>query len=292
MKNREVIRRILDYHPPFPADYRGCDDWKAGDPEAECTGVVTALTPSVGVIRKAAALGANLIVAHEPTYYTSADGPGWFEDFPNSVYEEKKRLLEENGIAIWRDHDHLHAHDPDGIFTGVIRYLGWEDHARVDRNTGAGFAHFFVDFPETTLKALCEHIVRTIGLNGLRYVGDPDMKVSSLAIVAHLFPNLTGRPRKDGTPTEYGVGIIETLETQVDVIMPGEVIDWTVLSYVRDALELGKCKAVINPGHFNWEELGMKYAAVWLGELLQGEVPVQYVPSGDMYRFVLGEKAI
>ena len=116
------------------------------------------------------------------------------------------------------------------------------------------------------------------------------MPVRSLAMVGHLFPSVNGKPRRDGTPTEYGVGVIETLETTVDVIMPGEVIDWTVLSYVRDALELGKCRAVINPGHFNWEELGMKYAADWLGELLQGEVPVRYVPSGDMYRFILREE--
>lgn len=53
MKIREVVDRILAYHPQFPADYNGCDDYKCGDPDEECTGVVTALTPNVSVIRKA-----------------------------------------------------------------------------------------------------------------------------------------------------------------------------------------------------------------------------------------------
>ena len=64
--------------------------------------------------------------------------------------------------------------------------------------------------------------------------------------------------RKDGSWTEYSVRVIETLEKKADVILPGEVIDWTTLSYVRDAMDLGMNKAVINIGHFNWEELGMK----------------------------------
>ena len=71
--------------------------------------------------------GANLLIVHEPTFYTSQDGPGWFEDFPNRVYAEKRQLLEESGIAIWRDHDHMHFHQPDSIFTGVLKGLGWED---------------------------------------------------------------------------------------------------------------------------------------------------------------------
>ena len=283
MKKREVIEKILAYHPNLP-DYHGCDDWKAGDTDSECTGVVTALAPTVNVIKKAAELGANLIIAHEPTFYTSLDEPGWFEDFPNSVYEEKKKLLDENGISIWRDHDHMHAHQPDGIFTGVLKYLGWENDCTVEASD-AGFAHFIVKIPKTTVGELCRKLIDTIGLNGLRYIGDPSAEVSTLAIVGHLYPMHLGKTRSDGKPLEYGVQIIDTLERKADVILPGEIIEWTALSYVRDAVQLGKAKAVINLGHFNWEELGMKYAQEWISGLLDGAVPVTYVPSEDMWRF-------
>lgn len=285
MKNREIVEKILSYHPHIP-NYHGCDSWKAGDPEAECTGIVTALVPTVNVIRKASALGANLLIVHEPTFYTSQDGPGWFEDFPNRVYAEKRQLLEESGIAIWRDHDHMHFHQPDSIFTGVLKGLGWEDRAHVDHSTGC-YAHYLVNLPEMTLEALCHHLMHAIGMNGLRYIGKPDMPVRTVALVGHLFPEDHGLKHRDGSPAEYSVQVIKVLEEQADVIIPGEVIDWTVLSYVRDAVQQGRNKAVINLGHLNWEELGMQYAAEWIGRLVDRQVNVTYVPSEDMYQFLL-----
>ena len=285
MKKGEVIDKILAYHPQLPG-YVGCDDWKWGGPEGECTGVVTALSPTVEVIRKTAALGANLLVVHEPTFYTSLDEPGWFEDFPNSIYEEKARLLSDHGISVWRDHDHMHAHQPDSIFTGVLKYLGWLEDVRVEVSQSSPFSHFLVEIPETTLGELCRKLKETLALNGLRYVGDPAAKVRRVALVGHLYPMSGEVRRRDGKPMEYSVEVIDTLERGADVILPGEVIDWTVLSYVRDAVQLGRNKAVINLGHFNWEELGMKYAREWIAQLVEDQVPVTYVPSGDLYSFL------
>lgn len=280
MKHREVIEKILAYHPHIP-DYKGCDDYKCGNPEDECTGIVTALVPTVDVIRKTAELGANLLIIHEPTFYTSQDGPGWFEPFANEVYEEKKKLLDETGITIWRDHDHMHCHQPDGIFTGVLKYLGWDKNARVDTSFG-GFAHFITEIPETTVGAVCRHLIDTLELNGLRYIGNPKAKISRIAFVGHLYPN----PMLDANG-EYSVRLIKTLEEDVDMIIPGEIIEWTVLSYIRDAVQQGRAKAMVNIGHFNWEELGMKYTRQWLAELLENKLPVTYVPAGDAYNFIL-----
>ena len=92
MKISEVIDKILDYHPHLEG-YKGCDEYKCGDPNAECTGVVSALVPTVEVIRKAAALGCNLIVTHEPISYQTPDFPDWKGSYPNKVYEENQALL-------------------------------------------------------------------------------------------------------------------------------------------------------------------------------------------------------
>ncbi len=283
MKIQEVIDRILAYHPAFPKEYAGCDEFKTGDPGQECTGVVTAMAATVNVVKKAIELGANLIVVHESTFYTSADKGGWFEDFSNEVYEEKKKLIDDHRICIWRDHDHMHAHQPDAIFAGVLKYLDWEDRAVVDHDTGS-FAHFLVDIEPMKLKDLCQYLIRRIGMNGCRIIGDPEMTVSKVALVGHLFPG--EYHKKDGSHGEYSVSVIKVLEEGADVIIPGEVTDWTVLSYVRDACELGKKKAVINLGHFNWEELGMRYMKDWLSGLTEGKVDVTYVAPGDMYRFI------
>ncbi|MDO5151889.1 MAG: hypothetical protein Q4D50_00815 [Eubacteriales bacterium] len=103
----------------------------------------------------------------------------------------------------------------------------------------------------------------------------------------HLYPMDFGMKHADGSPAEYSVQIIKNLEERVDVILPGEIIDWTVVSYIRDAVQQGRTKAMINIGHLNWEELGMKYACEWVGELVEHKIPVTYVPSEDMYRFVV-----
>lgn len=73
-------------------------------------------------------------------------------------------------------------------------------------------------------------------------------------------------------------------EEDVDAIIPGETIDWTVMSYIRDAVQLGKVKAAFNVGHFNLRSLN----EVCRGldpEVIGNAVPVHYVPSGDIYKF-------
>lgn len=52
---------------------------------------------------------------------------------------------------------------------------------------------------------------------------------------------------------------------------------------------MGKHKACFNIGHFNMEELGMKYAADWIGELLNNKIPVNYIPTEDGWTFLIEE---
>lgn len=284
MKIQQVIDAILAYHP-FLENYNGCDEVKCGDTSLDCTGVVCAMSPTIHVIQKAVELGANLIVVHEPTNYTSMDRPGWHEDFDNSVFKAKMALLKAHSITIWRDHDHMHAHQPDSIFFGVLREMGWEAYARTENEIG-GFTHFWVELPEAiTLSELMKQLVEKIGMNGCRYIGEPDMPVQRLAIVGHLPPMMLEEKNADGSPKEYGVQLIRIMEAFADVVLPGEAIDWTLLSYIRDAVQLGKQKAMINLGHYNWEELGMRDMTKRVREFVGEQVKVSYVPSEDLYSF-------
>ncbi|MCF0114044.1 MAG: Nif3-like dinuclear metal center hexameric protein [Erysipelotrichaceae bacterium] len=275
MKIKEVIEIVLGYHPMFPKEYKGADDFKCGNPEDECTGVVVALVPTVNVIKKAIELNANLILCHEPTYHTSSDD-GWHEAFNNSVVEEKMKLVEDHGIVIWRDHDHMHAHQPDQIFTGVLKYLGFDQQFYKNSNTGA-FAHYICDIEETTLECLCVYLCDKIGLNGCRYIGDPDLAVKRIAFLGHLYP--------EKREVEYSVNCIREFEEHdVDVVIPLETIDWTICSYVRDGYQLNKPMGLISAGHFNIEELGMKYLCEQLKPLVSG-VCMTYVESEDIYYY-------
>ena len=84
----------------------------------------------------------------------------------------------------------------------------------------------------------------------------------------------------------YSVDLIKEFEENgVDLILPGETLDWTVVSYIRDSLQLGKNRAMIVGGHFNMEELGMKYLANKLDEMLESKISITYVPSEDIYSY-------
>ena len=46
------------------------------------------------------------------------------------------------------------------------------------------------------------------------------------------------------------------------------------------------CEITEHKAVFNMEELGMKYAADWIGELLNHEIPVHYVQTKDSWTFL------
>ena len=286
MKISEIVKRIEAYHPDLP-DYHGCDGYKSGDPERECTGIACALVPTVDVIRRCAELGCNLLYVHEPSYYMTPDYPEWRGGFENKVYEEKRALLNEHGIVIYRDHDHTHAHDPDGIFTGVIHYLGWEEYL-VRLEDAPAFCAFF-DLPETTVEELNRYLMERIGMTGVRYIGRPDAKLRRVAIVPHIYPGAFGEEREEnGIYTDFPTQIIRAMEIDgVQGIIPGEVVEWNLLSYIADASMLGRDVACFNVGHFNFEELGARYAKDWIGALVDHKVPIHYVHTGELWNHQL-----
>ena len=181
----------------------------------------------------------------------------------------------------------MHAHQPDSIFTGVIKYLGWEDYYRPeDHSVPMGFVF---DLPKTTVRELSEFLMEKLHLNGVRVIGSPDATVHRAAITGHLTTDFGGIYGNDenGVWHEYGTEVIRAMEEGIDVIIPLETIEWTTLSYVCDAAALGRPKAVINIGHFSGEELGMAYARDWLKELTENRVPVYYLPGSDIYAYLI-----
>lgn len=275
MTIQQIIDRILAYHPQIP-DYdlrpRGCDHFKCGDPSQECTGILISCAPSVDVIRKAAQLGYNLVLVHEPAFYTHLDPVDWLEG--DEVYEAKAKIIADNNIVIWRDHDHIHKHQPDGIFYGMMKELGWEEY--LIENGERKPEHYRL--PETTVDAVARHLIDKMQLNGVRIIGDPNAKVSTVSFIGHI---RDGENEMQKTLTQM------VRDRGIDVVIPFETVDWSLASYIRDAAQLGMNKAMIQPGHINAEELGMKWAVNWVSELVESAIPVEFFPSADMYDFIV-----
>ena len=51
------------------------DTFKAGDPEAEISGIAVAWMSTSEALQKAIDLGCNVFITHEPTYYNHHDAP-------------------------------------------------------------------------------------------------------------------------------------------------------------------------------------------------------------------------
>ena len=269
MKIKEVIQKLEAHHAPLDPERRTCDGVIAGDPERECTGIVTTCCPTAAVVKEAARLGYNFIICHEPTFFDGWDETDWLEE--NGVYKAKMALIQETGVTIYRDHDHLHNDQPDGIFTGLVKKLGWEEY-----QVGEGFAPASLyEFPETTVGRLAADLARAAQIDGMRILGDPEMKVTRAGITFHFL---------GGPMDRVCIDYIDKNDCQV--VIPGEVIDWTIGEYVQDAIALGKKRALLNPGHFNWEEPGMEYMAQWLPGVVGPDVPMKFVQSGNSYQWL------
>ncbi|CUX33296.1 NIF3 (NGG1p interacting factor 3) [Clostridium sp. C105KSO13] len=288
MKNREIIEKIIKYHPALP-DYSGCDTYKSGSPEEECKGIAVALVPSAEVIEKAHRCGCNLLITHEPIFYQTPDYSEWRGSFQNTVYEEKQKLLEEYHMTVWRDHDHMHAHKPDSIFSGVIKQLGWKEH-QIEGKIKLPLT-YRVELPKpTTVRKLSMYLANRIGLKGTRYIGKDDDEVKRILIAAHLYPNAfyMDGVGHDGFYHDYCMDLMHVMETEkMDALIPGEIVEWTILSYIRDASFLGRGKSCFPIGHFSLEELGMKEATNWIQQLAGTSLKVIYIPTGEAYSYLV-----
>jgi putative NIF3 family GTP cyclohydrolase 1 type 2 len=68
----------------------------------------------------------------------------------------------------------------------------------------------------------------------------------------------------------------------VEVLITGEVSEWEVVEYVRDAALQGRHTALILLGHNASEELSMEPFAARI-QLLYPQVPVKFIPAGEPY---------
>src|SRR4051794_739129 len=75
-KRQHTAREIVDLikqHVGVPWREQTVDTIKAGDPETPVTGIATTMMATFDVLRRASAAGANLVITHEPVFYTHLD---------------------------------------------------------------------------------------------------------------------------------------------------------------------------------------------------------------------------
>jgi putative NIF3 family GTP cyclohydrolase 1 type 2 len=258
---RQVIERIQQ-HVGIPWRATTVDTVKAGNPDTPVVGIATTMVATLDLLKRAAAAHRNLIVVHEPTFYSSledeAHAPGNAED---PLFQLKKGFIEKNDLAVWRFHDHWHGRKPDGIITGMAIALGWDKYQVPDNPR-------VYALPQTTLGALAKDIRDRLKIRGIRVVGDPQTPVSKAAF----------------NPGSTGLAQVERYFSgpDVDVFVCGEPREWDAVEYARDSIANGKKKGLIVLGHDMSEEWGMQECAKWLKTFIT-EVPIDFMPAGESF---------
>lgn len=255
---RNVIDRVLAHAGVEPIEDT-VDTIKVGDPGRPVHGIVTTFMATTEVIKQAIKHDANLIITHEPTFYTHQDETDWLEI--DAVYRHKLALLNGHGIAVWRYHDHLHKIQPDPIFQGLIDRLGWID--LIDPEDGR-----ICHVPQMSLADLARHCKTRLDVDAMCYVGTPTLPCKTVG----LLPGAWG-----GKPQ---IGFLA--EGNIDVLICGEVNEWETNEYVRDSQHTNRPLGLIVTGHQCSEEDGMKSLADWLAEQLP-HIPTRHLPAGDPF---------
>ncbi len=242
---------------PFP---QTVDTLKSGSRDIHVTGIVTTMFATIPVIRKAIEARANFIIAHEPTFYNHQDDTDWLKN--DKVYQYKSALLKDNNITVWRNHDYIHSHNPDGVMDGLIERLGWKQYLQQN--------DYYFNLPDVSLSSLITHCKKKLGISNVRYIGDPSEKVKKIL----LMPGASGG--------RSHISAVEKINP--DVLIVGELSEWETAEYVRDARAAGNKLSLIILGHADSEEPGSKYMADWVKKNIPGMKVVE-IPAGNPLQF-------
>jgi putative NIF3 family GTP cyclohydrolase 1 type 2 len=256
MTAKDVVTRIQQKLADAGIAWRAqtVDTFKAGRPETPVRGIATTGMSTLDTLRRASAAGRNFVITHEPTFYNHQDQTTALAQ--DTTYQAKLRFIEDHGLVIWRFHDHAHLLRPDPLVAGSARVLGLTPYA------SASERNVYV-VPETTLRALAADVARRTGGKQIRVCGDPDMKVTRIA----LGPG-------------YGV---PPLTQAVDVSIGGEAPEsGGQAEYALDAQALGRARGVFLLGHMMSEDWGMREVAEWLRGVITG-VPIEWIAAGEPF---------
>ena len=233
------------------------DTFKIGGPDSPVLGICTTFGTNYRVMELAHKAGLNMIITHEPTFWSDADRIDLVEHDP--MYKLKLDYATRNNMVVWRIHDHAHAHKPDFIRVGWDNAMHWTSYKVAGSTTR-------YDIPPTTLGDLAKYVAKTLSTRSVRVVGDPTLPVAKVAYGSHgLEQNMT-----------------QLQLPGVDCVIVSEAREYDSFEYVRDTISTGAKKGVIFISHVSGEDEGMNYFGEWLKPLVT-EVPVRFVATTDEF---------
>lgn len=228
MKLDDIIKIIEDIAPVNLKEGFDNVGLMVGDREKNITKVLLALDCTEEVIREAKEMRAELILTHHPLLFRK----------PQSITTDTllgRKIIEliRNDINLYSAHTNWDS-VKDGLNDTLVKMLGFEKGIIMEKNqfdNEAGIGRVVELNKEMTVLEIVEKIKNYLGVKNLRYAGDLNEVVKTVAIVNGSGQDFFGDAKKLGA----------------DLIITGD----TTYHFVSDYKEMGL--NILDIGHFNSE---------------------------------------
>lgn len=141
--------------------------------------------------KKAVGSGVNVLITHEPTFYTHRDldeVPGFLQRWPDytkelylSQIEKKKKWINDNGLVIIRNHDTLDALPEKGIPFAFGHFLGFKN-SDIIASRKYYNVYKINKQPASSFAGILAGKLKELGQPGVAFYGDQSREVSSVGI--------------------------------------------------------------------------------------------------------------
>lgn len=247
-----------------------------GDAGTKVKKIGTCWMPYWETCKKAVESGVNVLVTHEPTFYTHWDLDEKHEDYFKSpeftknqyleLVDRKRKWINENGLVIIRNHDTIDALKDVGIPFALGRFLGFTNADIIASRTYYNVYKMKTQPAEKVAKIIAQKLEQ-LGQPGVAFYGDPEYQVSSVGI---------------GTGCICDPMYFADLKPDMFIAIDDVVRTWTQTTYASDS---GRPLIVIN--HGTSEEAGIRV----LNQLIRQKFPkleTVHFDQGCSYKWITG----
>lgn len=167
------------------------DRFIIGDPNTVIKKIGTCWLSDWNTCRKAVESGVNVLITHEPTFYTHRDleekegdyfaSPEYTKQIYLQQVDRKKKWINENGLVIIRNHDTLDALQDKGIPFAFGQFLGFSNNDIIASRTYYNVYKFKKQTASSFARSLAGKL-KELGQPGVAFYGDQDREVASVGI--------------------------------------------------------------------------------------------------------------
>lgn len=245
MKVKEIIA-LLEKEGTWVNWDQTRDHLLHGNEENEVTRVGVCWMLTRQALQEAINQNIDFIISHENPFYMASTRP---VTLAYEAAEEKRRILNENGISVYRCHDVWDCIKDVGVSDMWAKRLGYD----FEERKITSYFHF-ANIEETTAEELSMHVAEALvqdGQNGVWLYGRPDKKIHRLAIG-------TGAATNVWAMLKENPDAVVVSEDGVSTFSEGEyLIDHDI--------------SMILVSHAACEMAGLKELTVWLNEKIEAE---------------------